>query len=121
LSWRKVQVVLYNDKVHLFGVQYITKLTPSVGWFCFETFKKEAFIICHLHYGEHCRKPKATGGGANIGRKWRPGFKTILLTPMGVIAALHRKFGKACSVQVYVILGLLTHADGGQCSRIKHT
>jgi hypothetical protein len=60
-------------------------------------------------------------GGGNIGRKCRPGFKKILLTPMGVLAALHREFGRACSVKVYVIWGLLTHADGGECSCIKHT
>jgi hypothetical protein len=51
--------------------------------FCFETFKK---------------KPKSTGGGGKIGRKWSPGFKKILLTPMGVII---------------IVWGLLTHADGG--------
>jgi hypothetical protein len=38
----------------------------------------------------------------DIAESRRPGFEKMLLTSMVVIAALHRKFGKACSEQTRI-------------------
>ena len=96
------------------------KLTPSVGSSCFKTFNKKLLLYVVFIVMNIAESQRQLGVLLLVGTE---DYQCLIkYYSHQWVSWLHfeENFGRHAEY-AFKIWGWLTHADGGQCSRIKHT